>query len=56
MSMSALPKGIIRAASSTGTHDGYMPGWANDFETEALPGALPQGQNSPQKVNYGLYA
>ncbi|MCA0205722.1 MAG: homogentisate 1,2-dioxygenase, partial [Proteobacteria bacterium] len=23
---------------------------------EALPGALPQGQNSPQKVNYGLYA
>ena len=21
----------------------------------ALPGALPQGQNSPQKCNYGLY-
>ena len=33
----------------------YMPGWANDFETEALPGALPQGMNSPQKCNYGLY-
>jgi len=27
-----------------------------DFETEALPGALPRGQNSPQKCNYGLYA
>src|SRR5204863_8886484 len=26
------------------------------FETEALPGALPVGRNSPQKVNYGLYA
>jgi homogentisate 1,2-dioxygenase len=34
----------------------YMPGFGNDFETEALEGALPQGQNSPQKCNYGLYA
>jgi homogentisate 1,2-dioxygenase len=33
-----------------------MPGFGNDFETEALPGALPQGQNSPQKCPYGLYA
>ncbi|KDB03976.1 homogentisate 1,2-dioxygenase, partial [Defluviimonas sp. 20V17] len=37
-------------------HEGYMPGFGNDFETEALPGALPQGQNSPQKCAYGLYA
>ena len=35
--------------------EGYMPGFGNDFETEALPGALPQGMNSPQKCNYGLY-
>ncbi len=34
----------------------YMPGFGNDFETEALPGALPQGQNSPQNCAYGLYA
>jgi homogentisate 1,2-dioxygenase len=34
----------------------YMPGFGNDFETEALPGALPHGQNSPQKCAYGLYA
>lgn len=34
----------------------YMPGFGNDFETEALPGALPQGQNSPQRCPYGLYA
>ena len=33
----------------------YMPGFGNDFETEALPGALPQGMNSPQKCAYGLY-
>jgi homogentisate 1,2-dioxygenase len=47
---------MIRAATTVGTAEGYMPGWGNDFETEALPGALPQGQNSPQKCNYGLYA
>ena len=33
----------------------YLPGFGNDFETEALPGALPQGMNSPQRVSYGLY-
>lgn len=35
---------------------GYMSGFGNSFETEALPGALPIGRNSPQKVSYGLYA
>ena len=35
---------------------GYMPGFGNGFETEALPGALPQGRNSPQRCAYGLYA
>lgn len=34
----------------------YMTGFGNNFETEALPGALPQGRNSPQKCAYGLYA
>ena len=38
------------------TPAGYMPGFGNDFETEALPGALPIGQNSPQRTAYGLYA
>lgn len=38
-----------------GSDPAYMPGFGNDFETEALPGALPQGMNSPQKINYGLY-
>ncbi|HTO79680.1 MAG TPA: homogentisate 1,2-dioxygenase, partial [Methylocystis sp.] len=26
---------------------GYMSGFGNEFETEALAGALPIGQNSP---------
>lgn len=34
----------------------YMSGFANEFATEALPGALPVGQNSPQRAPYGLYA
>src|SRR5947209_9729416 len=34
----------------------YMSGFGNTFETEALSGALPVGRNSPQKVNYRLYA
>ena len=38
------------------TPEGYMPGFGNDFETEALAGALPVGQNSPQRCPYGLYA
>jgi len=35
---------------------GYMSGFGNSFETEALEGTLPLGCNSPQKINYGLYA
>src|SRR6478735_988280 len=38
------------------TTRGYMSGFGNSFETEALPSALPVGRNSPQKVAYGLYA
>ena len=34
----------------------YQTGFANDFASEALPGALPVGRNSPQKCPYGLYA
>jgi homogentisate 1,2-dioxygenase len=34
----------------------YQSGFGNEFATEAIPGALPVGQNSPQKAPYGLYA
>jgi homogentisate 1,2-dioxygenase len=47
---------IFRAASRARYNEGYMPGFGNDFETEALEGALPVGQNSPQRCPYGLYA
>jgi homogentisate 1,2-dioxygenase len=34
----------------------YLSGFGNEFATEALPGALPVGRNSPQRCPYGLYA
>ena len=34
----------------------YQSGFGNHFASEALPGALPQGRNSPQRCAYGLYA
>jgi len=34
----------------------YQSGFANEFATEAIPGALPVGRNSPQKAPLGLYA
>ncbi|MGE0883948.1 MAG: homogentisate 1,2-dioxygenase [Blastocatellales bacterium] len=34
----------------------YQTGFGNEFATEALPGALPVGQNSPQRAPLGLYA
>lgn len=34
----------------------YLSGFGNQFSSEALPGALPVGRNSPQRPPYGLYA
>ncbi len=55
MNQQTKPHGFVQAPTPHGTTPGYMPGFGNDFETEALPDALPQGMNSPQKCNYGLY-
>ncbi|MFA6115832.1 MAG: homogentisate 1,2-dioxygenase [Sphingomonas sp.] len=33
----------------------YQTGFGNHFATEAVPGALPIGRNSPQKPPFGLY-
>ena len=34
----------------------YLSGFGNEFATEAVAGALPQGRNSPQRAPHGLYA
>lgn len=33
----------------------YQPGFGNHFSSEAVPGTLPLGQNSPQRAPKGLY-
>ncbi len=38
------------------TDPAYMSGFGNHFATEAVPGALPEGRNSPQRPAFGLYA
>ena len=48
-------------AGSAGPHlagqtQAWQTGFGNQFATEALPGALPIGRNSPQRCPYGLYA
>ena len=42
--------------SASKTDVAYQSGFANHFATEAKSGALPIGQNSPQRVAHGLYA
>jgi homogentisate 1,2-dioxygenase len=34
----------------------YLAGFGNHHQTEAIPSALPQAQNSPQQCPFGLYA
>ncbi|AHE67517.1 homogentisate 1,2-dioxygenase [Legionella oakridgensis ATCC 33761 = DSM 21215] len=34
----------------------YLAGFGNHHQSEALPGALPKKQNSPQQCEFGLYA
>jgi homogentisate 1,2-dioxygenase len=34
----------------------YQSGFGNEFASEAIAGALPEGRNSPQRVAHGLYA
>ncbi|MCR6701340.1 MAG: homogentisate 1,2-dioxygenase [Dokdonella sp.] len=41
---------------SSSRSSGYQTGFGNEFASEALPGALPEGRNSPQRAAYGLYA
>src|SRR5215475_8999913 len=44
------------AARPAAPSPAYQSGFGNSFATEAAPGALPKGQNAPQKAPLGLYA
>ncbi|WP_375429389.1 homogentisate 1,2-dioxygenase [uncultured Sphingomonas sp.] len=45
------PFAITQAAADAA----YLPGFGNHHSTEAVPGALPIGRNSPQRPPFGLY-
>jgi homogentisate 1,2-dioxygenase len=38
------------------TTPGYLSGFGNQHQSEAVPGSLPVGRNSPQRAAHGLYA
>jgi homogentisate 1,2-dioxygenase len=50
----ALRRAVDRAAA--GDSLAYQAGYGSALSSEARPGALPHGQNSPRRVPYGLVA
>jgi len=51
-----MKSAVPQLASPGAAEPRYLSGFGNHFATEALPGALPEGRNSPQRCAYGLYA
>jgi homogentisate 1,2-dioxygenase len=54
MTVSASAKAPAKAAPATAPLS-YLSGFGNEHATEAVAGALPEGQNSPQAHGLGLY-
>lgn len=54
MDMSVNPK-VKRAAKAPRTKLAYQSGFGNTFSSQAIKGALPVSQNSPQRPPHGLY-
>ena len=56
--MSSLSRPTKRARPSPPdwVHLEMMSGFGNEFASESLKGALPVGQNNPQRCPYGLFA
>ncbi|MGW1840314.1 homogentisate 1,2-dioxygenase [Streptomyces sp. NPDC002067] len=49
--------GTERTDAAAGEPDlTYLTGFGNEHSSEAVPGALPEGRNSPQRAPLGLYA
>ncbi|MFJ6700475.1 homogentisate 1,2-dioxygenase [Streptomyces sp. NPDC091272] len=46
----------VEAARRTAEALAYSSGFGNEHSSEAVPGALPHGRNSPQRAPLGLYA
>jgi homogentisate 1,2-dioxygenase len=57
-SISAVDDGVVIDAAESGPFVGlrYLPGFGGHNVTEAVPGAVPPGRNSPRRAPLGLYA
>ena len=56
MNRPTFPHSFVQAPSHDGITEGYMPGFGNDFETEALPGALRRVKTARKNVTMGYMA
>ncbi len=50
-----MPDTLLDKTRAASTALRYLAGFANEFASEAVPGALPHGQNAPQRPPKGLY-
>ena len=55
MKQSSESSAVVFDTESAAVELTYQSGFGNEFATEAAPGALPVGQNAPQKHQLGLY-
>src|SRR3954452_23217546 len=55
MKQSSESSAVLSDTESAPAGLSYQSGFGNEFATEAAPGALPKGQNAPQKHPLGLY-
>lgn len=55
MSGASAQQGLLTLPSEDDPYR-YQTGFGNRFASEAVPGILPQGRNTPQRVKYDLYS
>src|SRR6201997_5702285 len=55
MKQSSESSAVLFDTESAPAEVAYQSGFGNEFATEAVPGALPAGQNAPQRHPLGLY-
>jgi len=54
--MATVPESLTDSPVAVDPASEYLAGFGNEHASEALPGALPIGRFSPQRVPYGLFA
>ena len=56
MALGATAQVVYATRPTTQDPFRYQTGFGNRFESEAVPGVLPRGRNTPQKCKYDLYS